>query len=117
MYLVVIAWLYVTLMMALAEATNPTGSVLGAIVTFLLYGLGPMALVVYLMATPARKQKIKDRERAEHAAWQAQQAANPAAEAASGLASDSTSSGPPDAGGHAPGAAPLGDVAPVRKET
>ena len=34
MYLVVIAWLYVALMMAVAEATNTTGTVLGAIVTF-----------------------------------------------------------------------------------
>ena len=77
MYLVVIAWLYVTLMMAFAEATNPEGSVLGAIVTFLLYGLGPMALVVYLMSTPARKRKIKAREAAELAAWQAAQAQAP----------------------------------------
>ena len=43
MYLVVIAWLYVTLMMAVAEATNTTGSILGAIITFVLYGLLPMA--------------------------------------------------------------------------
>jgi hypothetical protein len=109
MYLVVIAWLYVTLMMALAEATNPEGSVLGAIVTFLLYGLGPMALVVYLMSTPARKRKIKAREAAEHETWKAQQATtDPAMEA---------ESGPPDAGGHAPGAAQAGGVATVRKET
>ena len=46
MYLVIIAWLYVTLMMAVAEATNTTGSILGAIITFVLYGLLPMALVV-----------------------------------------------------------------------
>ena len=110
MYLIVIAWLYVTLMMALAEATNPTGSVLGAIVTFLLYGLAPMALVVYLMATPARKRKIKAREAAEHEAWLAQQvtAAEPAAAATSGA---------PDAGGHAPGAAQTAGIAPVGKET
>ncbi len=106
MYLVVIAWLYVTLMMAFAEATNPEGSVLGAIVTFLLYGLGPMALVVYLMSTPARKQKIKAREAAELAAWQAAQA-----EAATAASAE------PDAGGHAPGAAEAPGVAPVRKET
>ncbi len=105
MYLVVIAWLYVTLMMAFAEATNPEGSVLGAIVTFLLYGLGPMALVVYLMSTPARKKKIKAREAAELAAWQAAQAQQVPA------------STEPDAGGHAPGAAEPPGVAPVRKET
>ena len=33
MYLVVIAWLYVVLLMALAEAFSPQGTVLGAIVT------------------------------------------------------------------------------------
>jgi len=104
MYLVVIAWLYVTLMMAVAEAMNPQGTVLGAIVTFLLYGLGPMALVVYLMSTPARKKKIKAREAAEFAAWQAAQAQSPV-------------SAEPDAGGHAAGAAEQPSVAPVRKET
>jgi len=36
MYLILIAWFYVTLMMAIAEATNPVGSVLGGIVTFVL---------------------------------------------------------------------------------
>ena len=40
MHLVVIAWLYVALMMAVAEATNTTGTVLGAVFTFLLYGVG-----------------------------------------------------------------------------
>jgi hypothetical protein len=39
MYIVLIAWLYVALMMAIAEATSPVGSVLGAIFTFILYGL------------------------------------------------------------------------------
>ena len=49
LYIVVIGWLYVALMMAVAEATNANGSLLGAIVTFLLYGVGPVSLVVYLM--------------------------------------------------------------------
>lgn len=65
MYIVPIAWLYVALMMAVAEATNTTGTVLGGIVTFLLYGLGPVALVVYLMGSPARRKAIKAREKAE----------------------------------------------------
>ena len=34
MYLVAIAWMYVVLMMSVAEATNANGTVLGAIVTF-----------------------------------------------------------------------------------
>ncbi len=90
MYLVVIAWMYVVLMMAVAEATNTNGTVLGAIVTFVLYGLLPMALVVYLMGTPLRRKALKAREAAELQA----------------------ASGEPDAGGKAPADA----VAPVRKE-
>ncbi|WP_210546236.1 hypothetical protein [Rhodoferax sp. PAMC 29310] len=65
MYIVPIAWLYVALMMAVAEATNTNGTVLGAIITFLLYGLGPVALVVYLMRSPARRTAIKAKEAAE----------------------------------------------------
>ncbi len=56
MYIVAIAWLYVALMMAIAEATHARGSLLGALVTFFLYGVGPVALVVYLLATPARRR-------------------------------------------------------------
>ena len=109
MYLVVIAWLYVTLMMAVADAGSPQGTLLGAIVTFLLYGLGPLALVVYLMSTPARKRKIKAREAAELAAWRAEQAQEQAQEKAG--ASDT-----PDAGGEAAGAAQASGIAAVRKE-
>ncbi len=65
MYLVAIAWIYVALMMAVAEATHTNGTVLGAIVTFFLYGVGPVALAVYLMRSPARRKAIKAREAAE----------------------------------------------------
>ncbi len=94
MYIVVIAWLYVALMMAVAEATSPIGTVVGAIFTFVLYGVGPVALVVYLMRAPARRRAIKSREAAELAA-----------RAAAG-------SGEPHAGGEAA----ADTVAPVRKE-
>lgn len=73
MYLVVIAWIYVVLMMSVAEATNTNGTLLGAIVTFFLYGVGPAALVAYLMGTPARKKAIKKREAEELAAHLATQ--------------------------------------------
>ena len=62
MLIVAMAWLYVALMMAVAEATNSNGSVLGAVVTFVLYGLLPVLLVLYLMGTPARKKAIRLRE-------------------------------------------------------
>lgn len=67
MYLVlaVVAWMYVAVMMAVAEAVAPNGTVLGAIFTFLLYGVLPSALVGYILATPARKAKRRAQEAAE----------------------------------------------------
>lgn len=59
MYLVLIAWIYVAFMMAIAEATSPVGSLLGAAFTFLLYGVLPMSVVGYIMGTPARRRAIK----------------------------------------------------------
>jgi uncharacterized membrane protein len=86
MYLIVIAWLYVTLLMALAEAFSTQGSVLGALITFVFYGLLPMALVVYLMGTPLRRKAIRrDEEQARQVVVSSQR--------------DSTLQ--PDAGGHA----------------
>ncbi|MBW8722468.1 MAG: hypothetical protein JF626_11545 [Polaromonas sp.] len=99
MYLIVIAWIYVVLMMSVAEATNSTGTLLGALVTFVLYGLGPVALVVYLMGAPARSKAIKKR-----AAQELQQTADAAAAAHAALG-QSPSSLAPDAGSHAPGGA------------
>lgn len=97
MYILVIGWVYVALMMAVAEAMHSNGTVLGGIITFALYGLGPVALVVYLMQSPARRKSRKARE---------------AAEAAEGVAATTQASEAPDAGGHA-AAAP---IAPVGKE-
>ncbi|MES3013324.1 MAG: hypothetical protein V4750_06290 [Pseudomonadota bacterium] len=92
MILIAIAWLYVVLMMALAEATHSQGSVLGAVITFVLYGVAPLALVLYLAGTPARRR------------------ARRAAEAAASARLD------PDGGGHAAGVAVVEPVAPVREE-
>ena len=110
MYLVVIAWIYVVLMMSVAEATATQGTVLGAIVTFFLYGAGPAALAAYLMGTPARKRAIKKREAEELAAARA-------------MPLPGANSGEPDAGSHSPGGvetiAAVGNVSritAVRKE-
>ena len=62
MQIVAIGWAYVVLMMVLAEALGPGGSVLGAIVTLLLYGVLPMAIVLYVGGTRARRRA---RDRAE----------------------------------------------------
>ncbi|MDM7456480.1 MAG: hypothetical protein P3W97_004315 [Tepidimonas sp.] len=56
MYLVLLAWGYVVVMMTIAEALSPQGSVLGAFFTLLLYGVGPMGLAIYLMGTPLRRK-------------------------------------------------------------
>ena len=57
MVIVAIAWIYVVLMMAIAEAMSSQGSILGALFTFLLYGVLPLSVVLYLMATPARRRR------------------------------------------------------------
>lgn len=64
MHLVALAWIYVVLMMALAEALAPNGTVLGAVFTFLLYGLLPLSIVLYVMATPMRR-RARQRAQAE----------------------------------------------------
>lgn len=99
LYLVIIAWLYVTVMMAVAEATNTNGTVLGAIFTFLLYGLLPLSLVVYLMSTPARRRVLKEKEAAAREAARLAAAAKAASDA-------------PDGSGETP----ADTVAPVREK-
>ena len=87
MQIVAIGWAYVVLMMVLAEALGPGGSVLGAIVTLLLYGVLPLGIVLYIGG--ARR-----RARARHRALAALDDVDPGR------------------GGQAAGAA----VAPVREE-
>jgi hypothetical protein len=106
MYLVAIAWIYVVLMMAVAEALSSQGTVLGAVFTFLLYGLLPLAIVLYILGTPGRRRARRAAEAAELAPLRAAAAAAPGASAAS------AASAAPDGGGVAPGDA----VAPVREE-
>ena len=96
MYIVPIAWLYVSLMMAVAEATNTNGTVLGAIVTFVLYGLLPIGLILYFMGSKGRRRAIKAREAAELA-----------------KAAEAAASHQPDTSSHATANA----IASVRKET
>lgn len=52
MYIVAIAWLYVTLMMAITEKNLVSG-----IMTFLFYGLFPLALVLWLLGGPSRNRR------------------------------------------------------------
>lgn len=87
MYLLAIAWLYVVVLMALAEGASASGTWLGAAITLVLYGALPLGIALYLLGTPARRAA---RRRAQ----------------ASAVALD------PDGGAHPPGDA----VAPERKE-
>ncbi len=127
MYIVPIAWLYVAFMMAVAEATNSTGSVLGAVVTFVLYGLVPVLLVVYLMGTPARKRAIKARELNEmmhQREAEMRDAQNPVTGPALATSQCEPQAGTdapanltePNTGGHAATAAQSRGIATVRKE-
>jgi hypothetical protein len=91
MYLVAIAWMYVVAMMTVAEAMSSQGTLLGAAVTFVLYGLLPLGIVLYLLGTPSRRRaRLK-------------------AEASAGMPGSDTA---PDGSGHAPADA----VAAERKE-
>ena len=75
MYLIAIAWLYVTVMMAIAEAASPQGTLLGAAITLVLYGLLPLGLLLYILGTPARKRRLQAQRAEELVQWQAQHAA------------------------------------------
>lgn len=54
MYIIAIAWIYVTLLMALTEPNVTAG-----ILTFALYGLAPLSLLLWLLGTPARRRRLK----------------------------------------------------------
>jgi membrane protein implicated in regulation of membrane protease activity len=93
MYLIAIAWMYVVVMMALAEALSAQGTVLGALFTLLLYGALPLSIVMYLLGTPMRRRARRAAE-------------------AEALQPNTGSGAQPDGSGHAAGDA----VAPERKE-
>jgi predicted membrane channel-forming protein YqfA (hemolysin III family) len=88
LYLVALGWMYVVLMVAAAEAVSPQGSLLGAFFTIVGWGVIPLAVVLYILATPSRR------------------AARARKEASTAAAVD------PHGSGHAAGDA----VAPERKE-
>ncbi len=104
MHIVAVAWMFVVVLMALTEATSTQGTVLGAFFTFVLYGLLPLGIVLYLMGTPLRRR-----------ARRAAQAQSDADSEAVAVAADSevASIGPADdAGSQTPGTG----LAPERKK-
>jgi hypothetical protein len=63
MYVVAIAWLYVTLLMA---ATEP--SLTAGVLTFGFYGLAPLALLLWLFGTPQRRRNMHQKKADEASA-------------------------------------------------
>jgi hypothetical protein len=59
MHIVAIAWLFVTILMALTER-----SVTAGLLTFTLYGLAPLTLFWWLVATP--KRHARNAARSDH---------------------------------------------------
>jgi amino acid transporter len=58
MYIIAIAWIYVVLMMAITETT-----LIASIMTFLFYGVLPLALFFYLIRAPKRKRQRQEEEK------------------------------------------------------
>jgi Na+-transporting methylmalonyl-CoA/oxaloacetate decarboxylase gamma subunit len=115
MYLVAIAWMYVVLMMAVAEAFSPQGTVLGALVTLVFYGLLPLSIVMYLMGTPRRRAARRRAEADDTAQAARATKADQADEAAT--AARAPASPQPDDGGHAAAAQPIDAFVAERKES
>ncbi len=57
MYIIAIAWIYVVFMMSITET-----SAIAGIMTFLLYGVLPVSIIVYVMGTGQRKRKRRAQE-------------------------------------------------------
>jgi hypothetical protein len=52
MDIIAIGWLYVTTLMAVSES-----SIVAGVLTFFFYGLFPVGLLLWLLGTPARRQR------------------------------------------------------------
>ncbi|HEY9398213.1 MAG TPA: hypothetical protein VIQ28_11380 [Burkholderiales bacterium] len=52
MYIIAIAWLYVTILMAVTEP-----SLVAGLATFFFYGLAPLLLFWYIVGAPTRKRR------------------------------------------------------------
>lgn len=59
MYIVAIAWIYVVLMMSITEE-----SIIAGLMTFALYGILPLTIILYIMSSPQRKRQRKANEAA-----------------------------------------------------
>jgi hypothetical protein len=58
MYIVAVGWIYVVLMMSITEH-----SVVAGIMTFMLYGVLPLTIILYVMGSPKRRRSRKEIEK------------------------------------------------------
>ncbi|GAA4029299.1 hypothetical protein GCM10022212_29320 [Actimicrobium antarcticum] len=58
LYLVAIAWIYVVLLMSMTEV-----SLIAGVMTFLLYCVFPLGIILYVMATPMRRRRRQAQEK------------------------------------------------------
>ena len=63
MLIIIIAWLYVVILMSMTEH-----SVIAGVMTFLLYGVLTLSIMVYLLNTPAQRARRKAAQAQEEAA-------------------------------------------------
>jgi membrane protein implicated in regulation of membrane protease activity len=59
MHIIAVAWIFVVVLVALAEATAPQGTVLGALFTLVGWGVLPLSILLYVLNTPARKRRLR----------------------------------------------------------
>lgn len=60
MYIIAIGWLYVVVMMSVTET-----SFIAGLMTFLFYGLVPLAIFLWLFGTPQRRRSMAAKEKAD----------------------------------------------------
>lgn len=73
MYIVAIAWIYVVFMMSITETSATAG-----VMTFVLYGVFPLSIILYLLGTPQRRRRrLLEKKREEMERADAMQEANP----------------------------------------
>ena len=63
LHIIAIGWLWVAFMMAITER-----SIVAGVMTFVFYGFLPCALLIYILATPARRRRARDKAKIEAAA-------------------------------------------------
>lgn len=61
MYIIAIGWLYVTVLMAMTET-----SIVAGVLSFVIYGLAPTALLLWLFGRPVRRRNSASKAHREH---------------------------------------------------